>query len=423
MILTVVIALSLIAAEPVAPPKHVAIKAARLLDVKSGKFVNDAVVLVEGDRITQVGSKLKIPDGYEVVDAGDRTLLPGLIDAHTHLTWQATDYADDLFRRSPVDAAVRAPGWAKKTIDAGFTTVRDLGAEGYVDLALRDAINGGDVVGPRMQVATLAIGSTGGHNDLTGFSPHLHIDGPSGIADGKDEIRKMVRTQVKLGADVIKVMATGGVLTEEKDVGAAQYSQEELDVLVEEARMWGKKVAAHANGTVGIKRAISAGVASIEHGCILDDEAITMMKKRGTVLVADIYNDDVIVADYEKLGYPAKILEKEKLVGRIQRESFQKAVKAGVKIAFGTDAGVYPHGDNAKQFKKMIEWGAAPLLAIQAATIDAAALMDWQADVGDVKAGAYADLIAVDGDPLKDITTLERVRLVVKSGEVIKALQ
>lgn len=418
--IAVVLAFAVVAAEAEPPPRHVAIKAARLLDVKTGKVVVDAVVLVEGERVTAVGSKLAIPDGYEVVDAGNRTLLPGLIDAHTHLTWQATDYADDLFRRSPVDAAVRAPGWAKKTVEAGFTTVRDVGAEGLVDVALKGAINSGDVVGPRMQVATLAIGSTGGHNDLTGFSPFLHIDGLSGVADGVVEVRKMVRQQVKYGADVIKVMATGGVLTEEEDVGAPQYSQEELDVIVEEARMWGKKVAAHAHGTIGIKRAIAAGVASIEHGCILDDEAIAMMKKRGTVLVADIYNDDVIVADYEKLGYPQKILDKEKLVGRIQRESFQKAVKAGVKIAFGTDAGVYPHGDNAKQFKKMIEWGASPLLAIQAATIDAAALMNWSADVGDIKAGAYADVIAVDGDPLKDVTVLERVKLVIKGGVVVK---
>ncbi|MEP7341936.1 MAG: amidohydrolase family protein, partial [Acidobacteriota bacterium] len=305
-------------------------------------------------------------------------------------------------------------------LEAGFTTIRDVGAGEFVDVALRNAINRGDSPGPRMLVATLTVGATGGHGDTNGFSPYLKFSGFSGIADGVDEARKLVRFEIKHGADLIKIIATAGVLSEEESVGAPQYSQEELNAIVEEAKMWGKRIAAHAHGTEGIKRAIRAGVTSIEHGSFIDEEGIRLMKERGTYLVADIYNDDYILAEFSKLGYPDKIIEKERLVGRTQRENFQKAVKAGVKIAYGTDAGVYPHGWNGKQFAHMVKWGLTPAQAIQAATVSAADLLGWNDKVGVIAPGAFADIVAVDGDPLKDVTELERVKFVMKGGVVYK---
>ncbi|MCI0664716.1 MAG: amidohydrolase family protein, partial [Acidobacteria bacterium] len=241
------------------------------------------------------------------------------------------------------------------------------------------------------------------------------------IADGIDEVRKLIRFEIKNGADLIKVLATAGVLSEEESVGAPQYSQEELNAIVEEARMWGKRVAAHAHGTEGIKRAIRAGVASVEHGSFLDDEGIRLMKERGTYLVADIYNDDYIIAEFSRLGYPEKVIEKERLVGRTQRENFQKAVRADVKIAYGTDAGVYPHGGNGKQFVHMVKWGMTPMQAIQAATVNAADLLGWNGRVGEITPGAFADIIAVDGDPLKDVSEFERVKFVMKGGVIYKS--
>ncbi|MFN7927036.1 MAG: amidohydrolase family protein [Blastocatellia bacterium] len=403
-----------------AKPKVVAIKAGRLIDGLSNTVIEKAFILIEGDKITAVGPDVKVPAGAEVIDLKNATVLPGLIDCHTHITGQPSNFYEDIFRRSPIDDAVTAHIYARRTLEAGFTTVRVLGARDYVDIALRNAINRGDVVGPRLICAGLAIGATGGHGDLNGFSPYLNFNNFSGIANGADEIRKLVRTNIKYGADVIKMIATAGVLSEEESVGAPQYSLEEMKAMVEEAAMWGKKVAAHAHGTEGIKRATLAGVASIEHGSFFDDEAIRLMKEKGTYLVADIYNDDYILAEFAKLGYPEKIIEKERKVGRTQRESFQRAVKAGVKIAFGTDAGVYPHGWNGKQFAHMVRWGQTPLEAIKAATVNAAGLLGWSDRAGAIAPGKFADLIAVDGDPLKDITELERVKFVMKGGVVYK---
>jgi imidazolonepropionase-like amidohydrolase len=402
------------------PPKRIAIKAGRLIDTKTGAVTNNAFVLIEGDKITAVGPDVTVPAEVEVIDLKDKTVLPGLIDCHTHMTSQPGNYYEDIFRKSPIDVAVIAHVYARRTLEAGFTTVRDVGAGEFIDVALRNAINRGDVVGPRMQVATLTVGATGGHGDTNGFSPYLKFGGFSGLADGVDEIRKLIRLEVKYGADLIKMIATAGVLSEEESVGAPQFSQEEMNVIVEEAKMWGKRVAAHAHGAEGIKRAVRAGVTSIEHGSLIDDEGVKMMKERGTYLVADIYNDDYILAEFAKLGYPDKIIEKERIVGRTQRENFQKAAKAGVKLAFGTDAGVYPHGWNAKQFAHMVKWGLTPTQAIQTATVNAADLLGWNDKVGVIAPGAFADIIAVDGDPLKDVTELERVKFVMKGGMVYK---
>jgi imidazolonepropionase-like amidohydrolase len=378
------------------------------------------VVLIDGDRITAVGSGLAITPGTRVIDLGGATLLPGLIDCHTHITAQPGDYYEDLFRRSPIDYAVVAPVYARRTLEAGFTTIRDVGAAEFIDVALRNAINEGTIPGPRMLVATLTVGATGGHGDITGFSPYLKFGQFSGIADGVDEIRKLVRFEVKNGADLIKLIASAGVLSEEESVGAPQYSQEEMNAVVQEATMWGRKVAAHAHGAEAIKRAVRAGVASIEHGSLIDDEGIRLMKEHGTYLVADIYNDDYILAEYARMGYPPKILDKERLVGRTQRENFRKAVRAGVKIAFGTDAGVYPHGWNGKQFAKMVQYGLTPMQAIQAATVSAADLLGWSDRVGAIAPGLYADVIATTGNPLDDVTELERVAFVMKGGVVYK---
>jgi imidazolonepropionase-like amidohydrolase len=403
----------------------VAVKAARVIDPAAGAVRENQVIIIEGDKVKSIGAaadqtKLLPPDA-RVIDLGNATVLPGLIDCHTHVTAQPKNYYDDIFRRTPIDVAVGAHIYARRTLEAGFTTIRDVGAEEYVDISLRNAINSGAVVGPRILAVGVGLGSTGGHADLNGFSPYLRFQQIApGVVDGPDAIRKAVRTNIKYGADWIKIMASAGVLSEEESVGAPQYSVEEMKAAVDEAALSGHKVAAHAHGTEAIKMAVRAGVASIEHGSLIDDEGIRLMKERGTWLVSDVYNDDYILAEYTRLGYPAKIIEKERLVGRLQRENFRKAVKAGVKYAYGTDAGVYPHGWNGKQFGKMVEWGLTPMQAIQSATISAADLIGWKNKVGQLAPGAFADLIAVSGDPLADVTALEKVAFVMKGGSIYK---
>ncbi|MEP6902656.1 MAG: amidohydrolase family protein [Actinomycetota bacterium] len=402
------------------------IKAGKLIDTSTGKVLTNQMILIENDLIKSVGANLTIPSGAKVIDLSNATVLPGLIDTHVHLTGDpGGNYYDEIFRKSFVDSAVTCHIYAKRTLDAGFTTVRNVGAEGFVDVALKNAINEGKIPGPRMQVATYYIGSTGSHGDLNGFTPWLAWRMPeemSGVADGPDALRKKVRYLIKYGADVIKFGASAGVLSEEASVGAPQFTQEEMNAIVDEARLHGLKTCAHAHGTEAIKMAIKAGVASIEHGSLIDAEGIKMMIERGTYLSADIYNDDYILAEYSKLGYPDKIINKEKQVGRLQRENFQKAVTAGVKVTYGTDAGVYPHGWNGKQFFYMVKFGLTPMQAIQAATVNGADLLGWSDTVGSISAGKYADIIAVTNDPLQDVKVLENVEFVMKGGTIYKNL-
>jgi len=407
--------------QPAPAARRVAVRAAHFVDPVSGQRTDDVVVLVDGDRIAQVGSRLAIPNGTEVIDLGRATILPGLIDVHTHLSNQSGEYYSDTFRRSPIDDAVRAPVYARRTLEAGFTSVRDVGAAEFIDVALRDAIKEGVIAGPRMAVATLALSATGGHGDLNGFSPYLRFEGFSGIADGPDELRKKVRENIKRGADWIKVLAGAGVLSEEESAGAPQYSQQELDAIVTEAAMWGRKVAAHAHGAEAIKRAARAGVASVEHGGLVDEEGVRIMKERGTYLVPDIITDVYILEHGAEQQLPAKIIDKERALRPQQDANWSRAMKAGVKFAFGTDAGVYPHGENARQFALLVKHlGIAPIDAIRLATTNAADLLGWQDRVGRVAPGFYADLIAVAGDPLTDVSELERVRWVMKGGVVYK---
>ncbi len=418
-LLGTVLATPLIAQTRPDAPRKSAIKAARLLDPASGRFTENVVVLVTGDSITQVGSNLAIPAGTTVIDLGRVTLMPGLIDVHTHLTSSRSSYYEGLFRRSVLDAAVRAPANAKATVEAGFTTVRDVGAGEYLDVSLRNAINAGDLVGPRMFVATMALSATGGHGDLSGFSPYLHFDGMGGPVDGIEPIRKRVRTNIKFGADVIKVAAGAGVLSEEESVGGPQYTQAELDALVDEAKMWGRKVAAHAHGAEAIKRAIRAGVASVEHAGLIDEEGVALAKQHGTFLVPDVYTDVWIIDQGPGMGLPEKIIDKERQLRKYQEVNWGRARAAGVKFAFGTDAGVFPHGENGRQFRYLVEVGFPPLMTIQMATINAAELLGLSGKVGVIAPGAFADMVAVDGDPLANVKLLEKPSFVMKGGKVV----
>ena len=404
------------AAPASAPASRKAVRAKAMLDVVAGRIVENPVVLIEGERITAVGPGLAIPPGSEVFDLGDVTILPGLIDCHTHLT---TTYKY-LLEGGPMQDAVTSSARAKLTLEAGFTTVRDLWAKDFTDVALRDAIARGDVAGPRMLVATLAIGSTGGHNeDVEGLSPTITVGGESGIADGVDAVRKLTRYEIKYGADVIKIMATEGGSEGKNVASETQFTLDEMKAIVDEAHRYGKKVAAHAHGTDGIKTAIRAGVDSVEHGTLLDDEGVRMLKEKGVFLVP---TGAIWEMEEEAPSPDAPAWQRERQEGfrRGSEEGFRKAVAAGVKIAMGSDSSVLPQGENAKEIVWMASHGMTPLEAIRAATVGAAELLGWSDRVGAIAPGRYADLIAVRGNPLVDVATLERVAWVMKGGVVFK---
>jgi len=409
------------AQETKAPPKTIAVKAAHLIDTKAGRVLEQQVVLIVGERIEKVGSakEIQVPAGVTVIDLGSATLLPGLIDAHVHLTGDPQDSGYKSLGISVPRQTLTGAKNARLTLAAGFTTVRNVGAASYSDVALRDAINAGEIPGPRMLVSGPALGSTGGHCDENLLAPEFaHHD--EGVADGVPAVLAKTREVIKYGADVIKFCASGGVLSKGDLPGTEQYSPAEMSALVEEAHRQGRKVAAHAHGAQAITDAAKAGVDSIEHGSLIDDEGIRTMKEHGTYLVADIYNDDFILGQGKQYGFTDEMLEKERMVGQQSREGFRKAAQAGVKIAFGTDAGVYPHGGNAKQFAYMVKYGLTPIEAIQSATVNAADLLGWSDRVGCIEPGKFADLIVVEGDPLKDITVLERIKFVMKGGQIVK---
>jgi imidazolonepropionase-like amidohydrolase len=395
-----------------------AVRCDKLLDVKSGQILDDQAISFKNGVVTAVGPAASLPaDAHPLAVHG--TCLPGLIDAHTHLTADPVHAGYQGLGISVPRQTIIGVKNARITLQAGFTTIRNVGAMDFSDVALRDGVNAGDIDGPRMQVSGPPLGITGGHMDNNLLPFEYHVSN-AGIADGPWEARAKVREMIKYGADLIKVAASGGVLSKGDLPGAPQYTLEEMQAIVIEAHRQGRKVASHAHGTESIKESILAGVDSVEHASLIDDEGIELAKDRGTWLVMDIYNDDYILSEGLKAGMLPESIEKEKGIGRKQRESFKRAHEAGVKMAFGTDAGVYPHGDNAKQFAKMVEWGMTPLESIQAATLNAAELMGWSGKVGVLAPGAYADLIAVPGDPLQDVHTLEHVSFVMQGGAVKK---
>jgi imidazolonepropionase-like amidohydrolase len=403
-------------AAPAAPQKTY-IHAGHLLDVKTGKLLNNVLVTVEGEKISAVGSGAA-PAGAKVIDLPNATLLPGLIDAHTHITYDPSFGYQELGVSLPKEALIGAKN-ARITLEAGFTTVRNVGATGYADVALRDAINEGMVPGPRMVVSGPPLSITGGHCDqnLLPYEWHAKADG---TADGIEHVQQKVREIIKYGADVIKVCATGGVLSKGDDPQASQYTLEEMKAIVADAHRLGRKVAAHAHGAQGIAWAAEAGVDSIEHGSYIDDAAIKVMKEHGTYLVPTMYLADWMRENAVKIGLPAMYAEKMKDVIAASRKNLKHAFESGVKVAFGTDAAVYPHGLNAHEFAVYVQQGMTPIQAIQTATVNAADLLGWSDRIGTVEPGKFADMVAVNGDPTKDVTLLENPAFVMKGGVVYK---
>ena len=406
-----------------APPAPVAIRAGKLLDVKTGQYHNDQILWIENGRIKAVGDAAEIqkqlPAGIQILDLSKKTVLPGLIDCHVHLTY-------DLYMTGPLGLHVSYPREAligaknaRVTLLAGFTTVRNLQAHAYSDVALRDAINAGDVPGPRMLVSGPALSITGGHGDENFLAPQFDFSN-DGVANGVDGVTIKVRENIKYGADVIKFMATGGVLSEGDNPALEQYSPEEMKAIVDTAHSLGRKVAAHAHGELGIKNAVLAGVDSIEHGSYIQDEEIALMKQRGTYLVPTVYLEQWLMENLPATGLSAGKIEKAKTVLPIARKNLSHAFQSGVKVALGTDAAVYPHGLNAHEFGTMVDMGLSPLQSIQAGTVNAADLLGWSDRVGTLEPGKFADVVAVDGDPLANVRVLENVSFVMKGGAVVK---
>jgi imidazolonepropionase-like amidohydrolase len=410
----------------------IVLKAARLFDGKSSSLVQNGVVIVQGDKIVDVGSNLPVPAGAQVINLSDTTLAPGFMDAHTHLT---LDFSGNFNERrlkeldlNVSEQAIKATTYARATVEAGFTTVRDLGSRfvgsrEFVDVALRNSINKGVVVGPRMLVATKGIGATGGHFDPTsGFRDLLfgrEPDASEGIADGPDEIRKAVRFEVKNGADVIKAAVSGGVLSLADEVDTPQLTPAEMAALVDESHRLRKKVAVHCHGDQAAREAIEAGVDSIEHGSFMKPETLTLMKKKGTFLTPTLMATEWIMGKID--NYPPALQAKAKAAAAARSEMFRNAVKMGVKISLGTDAAVFPHGQNAKEFKLMVDLGMAPMEALKAGTSNDAELFGIAQKVGTLEKGKLADIVGMAGDPTTDITATEHVSFVMKEGKIIRS--
>jgi imidazolonepropionase-like amidohydrolase len=396
------------------------VRAGKLLDVKTGKIQTDQAIVIEGDKIVSIGpaSAIKFSSADHSINLPNATVLPGLIDAHTHLTFNPSFGYESLAISVPREALIGAHN-ARVTLEAGITTVRNVGASGFTDVALRDAINAGDVPGPRMLVSGPPLGITGGHcdNDLLPFQYHATADG---VADGVEQVQHKVRETIKYGADLIKVCATGGVLSKGDDPNASQYTLEEMKAIVADAHRLGRKVAAHAHGAQGVIWASEAGVDSVEHGHLMNDAAIATLKKNGTYLVPTLYLVDWHREHAAEANLPDFARKKMEMVSQTSKANAKKAFDAGVKIGMGTDAAVYPHGLNAHELAVYVSLGMTPLQAIQTATINDADLLGWSDKVGTLEPGKWADIIAVDGDPLQDVTTLQHVKFVMKGGEVVK---
>lgn len=405
-------------AQTTSPPVTV-VRGARLIDGRGGAPIGPVVIVIRSDRIEAVGGGLAVPPGARVIDLGGATLLPGLIDLHTHLTSTGVHWEDELLKTTPGQAALHGARNALVTLMAGFTTCRDMGPTWpFTDIDLRKAIDEGVVPGPRLMVSGNYVSPTGGAGDARQFSIYVDVPIVKNLADGPEEIRKAVRTNLKQGADFIKILGTGAVLSKGAPPGGQQYSEEEMHVAVEEAARWGKHVAAHLHGTAGIKAGIRAGVRTVDHGSMMDDEAVELLRTHHAYFVPTLYTSASISAN---ATVPDSEKARSREISGLKDESFQRVLKAGLPIGFATDAAVVPHGQNAREFGFRVRLGQSPMAAIVSATKTAAEIISWTDRVGTIEAGKFADLIAVAGDPLRDITELERVTFVMKGGVVYKS--
>jgi len=419
--LAAIVGMAITASAQAPTPRRTVIRAGHVLNVRTGELRSNQTIVIEGDKISQIvpSSEVKAAAGDTTIDLPDATLLPGLIDMHTHLTFELSSLSYEGLKISTAREALHGARNARRTLEAGFTTVRNLGAKDYADIALRDAINDGDVIGPRIVASGPALGITGGHCDENLLPPAFHFQG-EGVADGIEGVQHKVREVIKYGADVIKICATGGVLSKGDDPNASQYTLEEMKAIVADAHRLGRRVAAHAHGAEGVRWASEAGVDSIEHGHLMDDAAIVTLKKNGTYLVPTLFLGEYMEKNMDRSDVPEYSKQKMRDVIATMRKNTGKAFAAGVKVAFGTDAAVYPHGLNAGEFHVYVSLGMTRLAAIQTATTNASDLLGPKFSVGSLEPGKFADVIAVDGDPTKDVTILEHVKFVMKGGTVYK---
>ena len=428
-LLAVVTLWLLLAAVPLSEPiplfgqtaanQKIVIRAAKLFEPESGKLLDHPVIVISGDRIESVGGEVRIPSGSRVVDLGAATVLPGFIDVHTHLTSDPGTAGYDSLGISVPRAALTGARNARLTLLAGFTSVRNVGAEGYADVALRDAINAGDIIGPHMQVSGPPLGITGGHCDSNLLTPEFHYSA-EGVADGVESVMHKVREVIKYGADVIKFCASGGVFSKGDNPLLEQYSPAEMQALITEAHRLGRKVATHAHSALAIKDAVRAAVDSVEHGIFLDDEGIQLMKQHNTFLVPTSYPLFWFEEHSPQMHLPPWVKEKAAIIIPAAKQNMAKAFQSGVRVALGTDAGVYPHGENGGEFWSMVKLGLTPMQALQAGTINAADLMGWSDRVGSIRPGKLADIVAVEGNPLDNVRLLQHVQFVMKDGIVYK---